>query len=259
MPRRETHGVRERVPAADDARVGAEDARRCERDERPRRGHEPQRPEEPQAARRPGERGVEEHGEGEGGDEDDPLHARQHRERDRPEREHLRPRRRALDGERDRPERQSRDRVEEHLRHHEPRVEEERRAERQRRGGEAPAGRGHAARPQEHRRGRERHDERLEELQRVVARREVAEREGAACERGVEDAVPGALAVQERHPPVLPQLEPASGVDRLVGHDPEAVEASPREPVDERRHADEGGEDERVPELSAPQHAAAGH
>jgi hypothetical protein len=82
--------------------------------------------------------------------------------------------------------------------------------------------------------GGQRHDQRLQQLERRVAVLERADRQRDAGYEGIELSVPRADAMEQRERSVAPEVECALGVDRFVRHDPEAVHAAARQPVQQR-------------------------
>ena len=231
---RKPEGAAERIAAAQRRLVRADHPR--ERGEKERRGgeHDPRRPEPAQPAEVPGEQRVEDGAAREDRDERDRLRARRTRDENRDERRHLVERAARRNGAHDRKQREGSDRIEQHLGHHETRIEKDRRGDGQRRREECVARRHQLATDPEDRHGRQRDEERLQELQRCVPARDAPRGKRHTGERGVEEAVPGSFPAQ-RDRPVTPEGHRPCGIDRLVGKDPQAVQASAREPVEDDR------------------------
>ncbi len=151
----------ERIRPTQDTGVRAGERRDCRKRNRCDSEQHPGRPERAQTRSLARQRGVEQDRTGEHRHEHDRLRPCQHGDQDRGERNRLGAERRGRDGASDGEQCERRDRVEEHLGHHEARIEKERRGDRECRGEQGITGRHQPAPEEEHRHRRERHDERL--------------------------------------------------------------------------------------------------
>jgi hypothetical protein len=206
--------------------VGAEDAA-----ERPGRGP-PDEPGQGQARERQAgwqpapeprrvarEAGVEQDSGDCDGNEDDALQARRHDGDDRHAEQRLAAERGELERARERPGRERGERQEQHLGHREAGVRERRRRQRQRGRGKRPAAGEERPPPRVDDHPGQRDDDGLEDLQQAEADRELVQREGQPCERGVEEAVVARVRAEDRKRPVRPEGAPEQRVDHLVGRD----------------------------------------
>ncbi len=165
----------DRVARLHRRRVRAEQTRTCQQADEAQREQRPHRPERAQPLEVACKQRVDHDGDREHADERDCLCAGEDREHDQRQRDRLVAQRGRRDRAGDRQQGQRGDRVEDDLGHHEPRVEEQGRGERERCGDERVRVGHQPARVDEHRDRRERDDERLQRLQPRVAGREGAE------------------------------------------------------------------------------------
>ena len=162
------------------------------------------------------------------GQQDDRLQPRARHCEERSDREQLRLPRPPRERLRRCPRREHEQRVEEHLGHHEPRVGEARHGNRQRGREQGRSCRHERACPQEHGHRRERHRQRLEDLQHVVPGVEPERGERETREQRRQQGVVRRRPAEDVERAVLPEPAPEQGVDHLVRSDPRHRHLQPR-------------------------------